>query len=596
MIWRSTGIWLAVAGILGGIILLTEVLPEKRGAVPALVLPALDPKAVTSVQVRPAGTNQLEIRAERAEAGGWRLSRPFPCNAEKEKVDSLLEHLARMVPATVITPAELRRRPSPDDEYGFSSPTAASIVISQGGYRFPLRVGFTTLPGDQVFLQVVGIDGAYVVDAELLKFLPDSVNAWRDRTFAHLDREAFNRVVVTNASRTFELHRGQSSSLWRIVRPLQARANHARVEDGLQSLQSLTIQRFVTDDPEADMESYGFQSPSLELALAKGTNLCLHLQFGGSPTNDPEQIFAKHAGQPSVVTVSRTLVTPWRASLNDFRDPHLVSLSGEVDRIEGKGTDEFALQRDPDQSWTILPPRWPADTQRVDQFFLTLGRLPIAEFVKDVVMETDLTGYGLAPPARRFVLLGRPAGTNSPVMVDLQFGLGTNNDGRVYARRTDESFVYAITTNDFAQLPWAGWQFRESRFWKFTEDDVLRLSIKQEGRSRQLLRKGPHDWSLAPGSQGVINDLAVEQTVKALAQTKAEPWIAQGSFDRAAFGFDERAHELTFELRDGTRHQIIFGKATAAGQYACVLLDESAWVFECPWLIYRDVSTYLVAP
>ncbi len=59
---------------------------------------------------------------------------------------------------------------------------------------------------------------------------------------------------------------------------------------------------------------------------------------------------------------------------------------------------------------------------------------------------------------------------------------------------------------------------RERRIWNFSTNDVVRVTIRQQGRVRQIVRNGPHDWSLAPGSQGIINDLAVEETVSGLCQ------------------------------------------------------------------------------
>ena len=55
---------------------------------------------------------------------------------------------------------------------------------------------------------------------------------------------------------------------------------------------------------------------------------------------------------------------------------------------------------------------------------------------------------------------------------------------------------------------------RERRIWNFSTNDVARVTIRQQGRVRQIVRNGPHSWSLALGSQGVINELAVEETVQ----------------------------------------------------------------------------------
>ena len=62
---------------------------------------------------------------------------------------------------------------------------------------------------------------------------------------------------------------------------------------------------------------------------------------------------------------------------------------------------------------------------------------------------------------------------------------------------------------------------RERRIWNLSTNDVAGATIRQQGRVRQIIRNGPHDWSLAPGSQGIINVLAVEETVSGLCQLAA---------------------------------------------------------------------------
>src|SRR5262249_33925634 len=139
---------------------------------------------------------QLDIRAERTN-GVWMLTEPLPYAAEAANVESLLTVLERLTPATYISRGELAARPKAQEEYGFSSPQS-SITIWRRESRSILFVGAKTAPGDQVFVQVVGDEGVYVVDADFLKFIPRKPDDWRNRTLLDAKLLAFDRVVVTN--------------------------------------------------------------------------------------------------------------------------------------------------------------------------------------------------------------------------------------------------------------------------------------------------------------------------------------------------------------------------------------------------------------
>lgn len=566
---------------------------------PALVLPNLDPAAVTAVSVRPTGTNQLEIRAVRTN-DTWRLLEPINYPAQAALVESLLTRLKSLTPATVISPAELRKHPMADEEYGFVSPQVATVIIQQGDYRLHLQVGRKTNPGDQLFLQLVGGEGAYVVDADLLNFIPRSVNDWRDTSVISLKSLAFDRIVLTNKAKPFELQRDAATRLWRITWPTQARADSAKIEDALGRLASLKAEQFITDDPRADLESYGLLAPDLQIALAQGTNTLLSLFVGHSPTNQPNRAYAKLAGQHTIIKIDSQLVDPWRrASVNDLRDPHLLSITAPVDAIDIAGEESFTLKHGTNDTWRILPFDWPADPAAVKDLIATLGSLEIVSFVKDVVPEPDLPAYGLAAPSRRFVLKfaapPAPAISTNDLVTELDFG--TNQEDKVFVRRTDENSVYAIALRDLDRLPRMAWQVRDRRLWNFSPEDVSSITIQQQGRTRRIDRQGPHDWALAPGSQGVINDLAIEETVRGLCQLSAGSWLASGDDARARFGFTNITYQLTLDLNDGQKAAVAFGaEAPSTFPYAGVTLGGRFYVFEFPWPLFRDVVSYLSVP
>lgn len=607
---RNTIAWCSIATVLFAFIFFYQRHLHRPPAGPGRMLPELRSDAVTSVLVRPSGPVQLQIRADRTN-GTWHLTQPQSYPAEPEKIQKLLRFLEKLTPSPYITGAELRAHPDADEEFGFASPQA-TLVIQQGAYAPRLRVGALTNPGDQVFVQVEGDLGAYVVDSELLKYIPGSANDWRDTTLLSLTNLAFDRVAVTNnakgdaghgglptSSATFVLQRHRTNQLWRMIWPLDARANNPRIVEALQQLQELRIRSFVSDDPQADLEPLGLAPAELELGFSAGTNSLALVQFGRSPTNDFARVYARRAGQTGVFTVDKALLLAWCALLNDFRDPWLLDATGPANAIDLlHGQEQSSLERQPDGTWRVLPGNFAADPILTGNLLSSLTNLPIVKFQNDVVNAADLPQYGLANPLSRFTLKadcpGASGGLTNVPLVELAFGLGTARTDRVFAKRNDESFVYAVATTNFAKLPRALWRLRDRTLCRFSIDDVAGVTLSQAGKVCQLVHKATLSWGFAPGSQGIINDGAIEETIRGVTQVAALAWVGRGEASRATYGFGTNDYHLTLELKNGTKFDFEFGGEAPSGDvYAAVILEDQPWIFEFPWMLYRDVAAYL---
>jgi hypothetical protein len=597
---RQTWFWITLAAVLFAGIYFFHRHKSGVAAEGPKVLPELNLAAVTSIQVRPDAPLQLGIRAERTN-GSWQLTQPISYPARATNVTRLLAALSGLRVATFISPDELRPPRNPDEEYGFLNPKA-SIIIHQGDYRLHLLAGALTAPGDQVYVQVAGRQGIYVTDAEWLKAVPSSVNDWRDTALVRSDLGSFDRLAVTNGGRAFILQRAADHT-WRMVWPLSsARADNSRIEEGLARLQALQVQQFVSEDPKAELERFGLAPASIDIALGHGTNTQILLQFGTNVPLSAAQVYARYADTPSIFTVDSDALAPWRTgSVNDFRDPHLLSITEPVTSVTLRGESSFTVQRQTNSSWQVLPESFPADPDLVHDLLSTLESMQITQFTKDVVNPPDLPEFGLGKPARKVIVQGAPtnaasAATNC-LIAELDFGIVTNQPDKVFARRADESSVYAIGTNEFNKLPSHGWQLRERNFWKFSETNIAGVVIRQHGKTRELVRKGDHQWGFAAGSQGIINDLAVEETVRGLGRTPAAAWAGLGEGALNAFGFAANDYQITLKFTDGKTLEMKFGgEAPSNNRYAAVTLDGRPWVLELSWYLYRDVAAYLSIP
>jgi hypothetical protein len=427
--------------------------------------------------------------------------------------------------------------------------------------------------------------------------VPRAANDWRETALANLGKLDFDRLSVTNSSKVFELARNPSNKLWRIVRPLDARADSPKIDKALQELCNLRVEQFVTDGPKIEFDSYGLQNPALTLAFARGTNTVLSLAFGKSPTNDSSRVFARRNAEQTVVTVATNLLEPLHASYETLRDTQLVSATGPLAAIEIRGQENFTLLRT-NRTWFVVPQNFFADAGLVSDMLRSLSEIEV-KFYNDVVVAPELPALGLVPPSYQIIL--REAVTNASVITNVpaeEIDFGTNQADMVFAQRADEKFLYTVKQSDVDRLPKTALELRDRRIWHFTENDVARVTIEQHGKSLQLVRNGTNQWSIAVGSQGIVpNEFALEETVHRFGELKSDYWIQRGDQDRARFGFKPDGHRITFDLKDGKKLSVELGSFASIGSpYALVTQDDGPWVFTFPPVLYQFVQLYLTIP
>ena len=567
---------------------------------PAKMLPGLDIAAVTNIQILQGGQND-SISAERTTNGTWQLLSPINYPAQSMAVENLLRELQELTPQDRISAEDLKNRRNFDADYGMDKPTV-TIVINND--ERTLKLGNFTAPGDQIYAEVVGSGGVDIVSKDILQYIPHQSVDWRDTLFLNLPgRGVFDHVTVTNGTRTFTIKSDRTNSSWHILP--HDRVNLYKLAGLFNRLQTMRVERFVSDKTNADLEPFGLQPPQLELDFDRDTNHLLTLQIGKSPTNDPGMVYARRDDQSTVVLVSSAAVEGW-AEKNELRDRTLAGMYTWLpDEIAVTGRANFTVRRVTNDAWRVTAPyNFPADTNLTKQFLLKIARLsvfptngPIAE--KDIVPPSEWTNYGLATPVWKYVLRsnvtnGTTVITNA-VMAELDFGAITNTN-TIFARRPEEPSVYAVALADFQQLPASGIQLHERRIWDFTEDQVSRIVIRQDGVPTELLHRSQNDWTLAPGSQGVINPLAVEVAAAELGLLAADEFVERGAEKKADYGFTDKSLQISAmagKAGETKTYSVDFGGWSPRGlRYGLVELDGQKWIFEFPAVVYDRLMSY----
>ncbi len=566
-------------------------------AMAARLLPDFDASKVTSIEIL---RSNILIRVERTN-GVWRLAQlQYP--AQSAAIENWLALVGAVHRRANITAKELLAEPGGPAAFGIENPTA-TVTLQQGARTFRFRVGNKTPVGDKLYVQFVGADGVYVTESAPVDYLPMTATDWRDPTFAPLSGIKFNRAVVRAGTREFEVQRDSTNQVWRLTKPRSARVDNGLLEQLFQQLQATRVTQFVSDIPGSDLEPYGLQPPELMLTLADATNNVLIFEFGKSPTNEAGTVFARRSTFPTIVTVPKELPARLRAPYTDFLDRRLIEVAPDaVSRIEVRAAERFELQKLTNGSWRVVEPvNFPADPGLVAVFFKRLNALQISDVAKEVVTDLDFPTYGLAPPAAQYALKRFDAAANTnPLLAEIDFG--SVQDHRIFARRTDENSVYAVKLDDALALPQHAFELHDRRIWHFSTNQVASMTITVKTNTWKLLRTGDEQWTLAPGSQGIINPFALDETAFQLGQLWSRAWVIPGDGNLSRFGFEETGHKLSVQLNTGDKPQTLsveFGTpSSTGGPFALTELENGPTVFEFPieiFHVYQDAVRNLTA-
>ena len=568
---------------------------RKRAERQTKLFPEFDAGKVSSVEIIRSNSVGV-IRVERTN-DQWQLTRPVVYPAQSTAIDNWLNLFNTLNRRTYISAEELQTQPGGLAAFGLED-SQATVTVLQGQKKLRLRLGARTPIGEKLYVQQVGSDGVFVTDAALLDHLPQSALDWRDPTFLKLAGLKFDRLTVHADGREFTVERDPAAKLWRLTTPRSARADNSLLQELLQQMQNVRVGQFVSDTPGSDLEPYGLQTPEASMALGRGANTLLTVEFGKSPTNNPAQVYARRSTYPMVVTIPRQWLDVLRSPYTDFLDKRLIEFApGEVDRIEGRASETFVLEKQPRGTWRIVEPfSAPADPALVQGFMSRLNSLQILDTVKEVVtdVDPDLAKYGLSPPTRQYILktAGPAPATNLP-LARIDFGT-TNQINRIYVRRSDENSVYTTRLDESLLLAQAAFELRDRRIWNFTTNQVAGVTISFDGKTFQLQRGASGKWGFAEGSQGIVNTFAIEEAMVRFGQLWSKAWIAQGDVNAARYGFTNPPHKLAIDLIKDAKTQTVtveFGsQSTSGGPYALVELNSGRTVFECPFDIYNVYS------
>ncbi len=564
----------------------------ERSEVPQL-LAGIDAKNIDAIEITLGSGGK--IRAEETN-GTWFLRQPlYP--AEQSIVENFITNVLSLHRLDTIAPHEVALQGQ--KPFGFENPRA-KVEIQSDTNRYRFEVGGSAPLTNNVYLRLQPSGEVVLAEGTVVQSIPRSTNDWRSKEIFDFSSIRFDHVQVRAGQRLFEIASNPTNHLWQISKPIPARADQQRIGALLEKLREAQVTQFVADPPGVDLEHYGLQTPEVELALLNGTNRLFSAEFGGSPTNQPGQVYARLIGETNVVLAPREIADYLKQPYKNFHDARLVSLNPKrLDRILVRSLESFVLQRQENGRWTADEKKMmPVDEELLENFVNTVLSMQIVDIAKEVPSEVDLKAFGLLSPIASFAFFERQ--TNSSglltniLFTDLTFG--TNQVDKIYVRRSDETPIYVTPLALMLQLPRFAFELRERRIWNFPGTNVVKITLSN-GTATNSVTRGPAGWN-----EDAIVNAAMEEAVFRLGQLQARSWVGKGKERLATFAISDSSLKLALEVAQpgGTeKYQVHFGRSGLRHDvYAAIRLQEDGepTIMEFPGELYSSILQAFPVP
>lgn len=404
---------------------------------------AFERKDVKGIEVKTAAGQTVAVEAKGPDA--WGLTAPLAASADRDQVSGLLEKLRAARIKEFVEGGSGVTRPGADP-YGLDRPLRVTLWMGEGKERAArtLRLGKALAEKKAVYAQREGDATIFLVEEDLLKAVPTTALALRDKTVFAYDREKLERVELESAKGKVAL--ALTGGVWRITAPAALKADEAAMSTLLGKARDLRAQEFVADDARRPAQ-FGLDRPTLRLSVwEKETKEPTTLLLVAAKGKDGRAYAT--AGGPVVLVDAKALGELSR-SAQDLRDRSLFEAFDTRD-VTGvqiqRGAATFTLERKGEEEWLLVAPRkGKARGARVSDVVWMLRNLKWRDLVAEQGWEAGR--YGLDQPATTITLTGKEGKTLAALAVGKQEAVDA------FVRVPGQPALYAIDPKSLGDLP-----------------------------------------------------------------------------------------------------------------------------------------------
>jgi hypothetical protein len=274
------------------------------------------------------------------EADQWTIVEPVKAPADAGELSTITGALATLDVQRVVD-----EKPSDLKTFGLE-PARMEVAFKKKDDQAEKRVliGDKTPTGGELYAKLPDSPRVFLVSSYLDSTFNKNTFALRDKRVLTFERDKVDGFEIASGPTTMQF--AKTGSEWKLVKPIQARADYAAVEGAVERLSSVQMQG-IAEPEAANLAKYGLNAPTSTLTAVMGSARST-LTLGGT---ENALVFAKDSARPMVFTVAPTVKTDIVKDLADYRRKDLFdSRSFTTDKVEiVRGAETLVLEKTKDK-------------------------------------------------------------------------------------------------------------------------------------------------------------------------------------------------------------------------------------------------------
>ncbi len=586
MKWRTTILLLLAVLALGAYIMLVDRKSESTREREEQARKALRVDASRVSYLRFESTNLLVECAQ--EDGTWMIIQPVRTRADAGEIDRILNGLQDLPRGEVVSARDRERRGATLAQYGFEPPTAA-IAVGDNLHRRTILVGREALLGGSLYIKDAESDDIVATETNLLALIPKSASDLRDRVLFRGSPDQVQRLGIGSGDGFLQMARVDKRR-WVIQQPLTARASPTAVQEILDGLFLLRVERFVTDSG-ADLVTYGLDEPRLRVNVWSGDKEGdTTLLIGKAVPDAADQVYAKLKSGDAVVTIGTNGIGSIPLKVEDLRDRRLLDMSSyDVAYFRAQDGERAIAMQKRGEKWDVVEPRqWKADDQRVHDLMVAWAGVKILAFVDNEA--TNLAPLGLETPARTLTFAAKGPSADSVARdaslrggedeVVVQVSPAKRAPGVALVKVKPDNSLYEILSDTLKTISMDPLYYRDRQVLDLSSDSIVRISLTKAGRE-QVVERDASGAFAATGGEAKADPEAIKDLLLKAAHLRVLRFEAEDPQDLKPYGLDAPKAVLTLGLKDeaGISKSLLFGADSVVGEGVYAMLKGQDVVF-----------------
>ncbi|MDV5121139.1 MAG: DUF4340 domain-containing protein [Candidatus Scalindua sp.] len=393
---------------------------------------------------------------------------------------------------------------------------------------------------------------------------------------------------------------------WRMLRPLQLRADGAEVKKILSQFEFLRKVGTIKESETANFSlgNYGLDKPQIvvnlwmkESAILKetegttGAESKYTINVGDRLAAGQNTVYISIEGSNDVVVVAAKFLEKVDKNINDLRNKWAFEYdmnAVERVRIQSDSKDPIVCSRADQHWWVTQPVSDRGDTARIRDILSELKNLNIAkaDFVSD--KEEDIARHGLDKP-RLTISIGSTGGDTQSLL------LGHSLDDRIYAKRNDESSIFFVQDVVLSDLDLEANDLRDKQLLRFDSIGtygIEKVELEYPDATLTMVKTKQYDWMITSPNKILADRDTIRKFVEKIKDLQIQLYEDDSgkNFDKYGLGDSSVKVSVFRKIGEGETVKFLIGDSDPDGGLCYVKKDGEDPVYSVPTDEFYDVA------